>query len=245
MLKRNSLARDVEQVLLQRIAKGVYRVGDRLPTERELAESLGVSRGSVREALSRLHSMGLTRIVRGRGGGWFVEVPDSATLSHALSLMLMVKGVTNAALVEARIILAPPIAALAAERATAEDIAELEALCDVYEADSHSDAAHRAHVAFHVKLAEACGNPILQAAMIPLLDLVDTVANLARIARREGQEPPFSTLLRGVVDAIKARDPDRARSLMTKQVEAFADMLTSLEISPPWLAYRDMDPPAE
>lgn len=245
MLKRNNLSRDVEQVLLQRIAAGVYKVGDRLPTERELSESLGVSRGSVREALSRLHSMGLTRNVRGRGGGWFVEVPDSATLSHALSLMLMVKGVTTAALVEARIILAPPIAALAAERATAEDIAELEALCDVYEADPHAEAAHRAHLAFHLKLAEACGNPILQAAMTPLLHLVDTVANLARIARREEGPFPFAQLLRDVVAAIKARDPDRARVLITKQAEVFGDLLTSFEIRPPWLAERDARPPGE
>ena len=238
MLKRNNLSRDVEQVLLQRIAAGVYRVGDRLPTERELGESLGVSRGSVREALNRLHSLGLIRIVRGRGGGWFLDMPDSATLSHALSLMLMVNGVTNAALVEARIILAPPIAALAAERATAADIAELEALCDMYEADRRSEAAHRAHLAFHLKLAETCGNPILQASMTPLLHLVDTVANLARIARREDERFSFSRVLRGVVDAIKARDAEQARTLITEQVEAFGDMLASLEISPPWLASR-------
>jgi DNA-binding FadR family transcriptional regulator len=227
----------VADILLERITSGDYRVGERLPTERELAESLGVSRAGVREGLNRLQSMGLIVTVRGLGGGSIVQELDSRVLARALSLMLKTNGVTKDQLLEARVVLAPAIAALAAQRASDEDIHALEAISKGIDG-TRSDQAHRSMFAFHVRLTEACGNPILKAAMTPILDLVEPVADLARRRAREREQhsPAEQSEILDVMQAVKARDADRARAAMVKYMERFARLLDAMEIEPPWLA---------
>jgi GntR family transcriptional repressor for pyruvate dehydrogenase complex len=236
MLKRAILSRDIEDVLLSRIATGAYRVGDRLPTERELAETLGISRGAVREALNHLHRVGLIRIVRGKGGGWFVANPDSEIVSRALSVMLIAKGVTNESLVEARVTLAPPIAAFAAARATPRDIAVLEGLCDLIDTDEDPEAVHEARVAFHRKVAEMSGNPILEAAMVPLLHLVDTIGYQFSVThRRSGLSPIPTGPMRALTAALAAHSPEDARAAMMELMNSFAKNLQGSPLTPPWV----------
>jgi DNA-binding FadR family transcriptional regulator len=64
--------------------------------------------------------------------------------------------------------------------------------------------------AFHVRLTEACGNPLLEAAMTPILDLVEPVADLARRRARERSSPAEQSEILAVMQAVKARDPARA-----------------------------------
>jgi DNA-binding FadR family transcriptional regulator len=234
VLRRLSVSDSVADILLERITSGVYNVGERLPTERELAESLGVSRAGVREGLNRLQSMGLIVTVRGLGGGSIVQQLDSGVLTRALSLLLKMHGVTKEQLTEARIVLAPAIAALAAERASDEDIRALEDISKSIDG-TRSDQAHRSMFAFHVRLTEACGNPILKAAMMPILDLVEPVADLARRRARERSSPTEQSEILAVMRAVKARDPERARASMLKYMERFGRALDALEIEPPWL----------
>src|SRR5918995_1375877 len=92
--------------------------GERLPSETDLGESFGVSRSVVREALKRLQRAGLIKTVHGSGGGSFFQRPDLGAITEQLYFVLQLNGVTIANLMEARLILAPPMAALAAERAT-------------------------------------------------------------------------------------------------------------------------------
>ena len=235
MLRRLSVSDSVADVLLERITSGVYKVGQRLPTERELAESLGVSRAGIREGLNRLQSLGLIVTVRGLGGGSIVQELDSAFLARALALMLKVNGVTKEQLIEVRIVLAPAIAALAAQRATDVDIRALEDISRGIDG-TRSDQAHRSMFAFHVRLTEACGNPILKAAMTPILDLVEPVADLARIRARERSSPAEQSEILAVMQAVKAHDSERARASMVKYMERFRRTLDALEIEPPWLA---------
>jgi DNA-binding FadR family transcriptional regulator len=222
VLRRASISDSVAEIVLERITSGVYKVGDRLPTERQLAESLGVSRAGVREGLNRLQSMGLIVTVRGLGGGSIVQDFDSGFLARALALTLKMNGVTREQLMEARIVLAPEIAALAAQRATEDDIRALQEISTRIDG-TRSDEAHRAVYAFHLRLIEACGNPILKAAMSPVLDLVDPV------------EPEQSEVL-DIMRAVQARDPVRARASMMRYMERFGRALEALELEPAWLA---------
>lgn len=235
VLRRASVSDSVADILLGRITSGVYGVGERLPTERELAESLGVSRAGVREGLNRLQSMGIIVTVRGLGGGSIVQELDSAFLARALAFMLKVNGVTKEQLVEARIVLAPEIAALAAQRATDDDICALEAIAQGIDG-TRSDQAHRSMFAFHVRLTEACGNPILKAAMTPILNLVEPIADLARLRARERNSPGEQSEILAVMQAVKSRDPERARASMVRYMERFRRALDTLEVEPPWLA---------
>src|SRR5579859_2822002 len=116
-----------EQVAVQiesRILRGELRSGDRLPTERELAEQFHVSRTAVREAMKSLAQKGLVDMKPGRGT--LVIDGTSQAMKHSLNLMLKVgdSGLTEN-LVEVRSILEPEIAALAALRATEEHILAL------------------------------------------------------------------------------------------------------------------------
>jgi GntR family transcriptional repressor for pyruvate dehydrogenase complex len=235
VLRRAPVSDSVADILLERITSGVYKVGERLPTERELAESLGVSRAGIREGLNRLQSLGLIVTARGLGGGSRVRELDSAFLSRALALMLKVNGVTKEHLMEARSVLAPEIAALAAQRATDDDISTLEAIARRIDG-TRSDQAHRAMFAFHVQLTEMCGNPILKAAMTPILSLVEPVADIARLRARDRHPPGEQSEILAVMDAVRSRDPDRARTSMKKYMVRFGRALDTLEVEPPWLA---------
>lgn len=235
VLRRASVSDSVADILLGRITSGVYGVGERLPTERELAESLGVSRAGVREGLNRLQSMGIIVTVRGWGGGSIVQELDSAFLARALAFMLKVNGVTKEQLVEARIVLAPEIAALAAQRATDDDICALEAIARGIDG-TRPDQAHRSMFAFHLRLTEACGNLILKAAMTPILNLVEPIADLARLRARERNSPGEQSEILAVMQAVKSRDPERARASMIRYMERFRRALDTLEVEPPWLA---------
>jgi DNA-binding FadR family transcriptional regulator len=233
VLKRESVSDSVEKLLMDRIATGVYRVGERLPTEREFAESLGVSRTGIREALNRLQRVGLISTVRGLGGGSFVQEPDSAFLTDALSLMLKMKGITKDELIEARLVLAPAVAALAAQRLTPEELDGLEVLWDSMGEPGLSDE-HTKVFSFHVRLAEACGNTILRASMMPLLNLVEPVVDLATRTGQSGARE-LRPLLYDVLVAVRNRDSEAARGAMRTYMDRFGEYLTSLEVQPPWM----------
>src|SRR6266545_3703057 len=110
----------------RRVLNGDLRHGDRLPTERELAEQFGVSRTVVREAMKALAQKGLIQVRPGRGT--FVIDGTSQAMQHSLSLMMMIGQVgTIASLAEVREILEPEIAARAALRATEANIAAMQA----------------------------------------------------------------------------------------------------------------------
>ena len=186
------------------ILDGDVEAGARLG-QVELAETLGVSRTPVREALRRLTGEGLVVELTNRG----FRVAD-------LGLDAVMRRL------EVRLLLEPGIARLAAERATAEDRAALEALLETEaHADSstrHPDEAHDASRAFHILLARSTGNPEL----VSLLEGLWIVEVGRRLLARRLAEPDW--LLsdvaehRAILGAVAARDPDAAERLMREHV---------------------------
>lgn len=220
-LKRPSLASAVEERLIRRMLDGEFKPGDRLPSELELCDSLGVSRSVVREALKRLQRTGVVRTVHGSGGGSFFQSPDMSSLTEQLYLYLQLEGVTIAQLMEARTILAPPMAALAAERATQEDIEELERIWSAGgEGPESTRLPGELIEAFHLKLASMTRNPALEAAARPLIQLVTTAFTPAAGRMALAGEPSILALQWGVLDAVKKREPDMARRRMLELMEA-------------------------
>ena len=106
------------------ISEGRLKSGDRLPPERDLAERFRVSRASVREALRSLESMGLIEIRLGEGT--FVREISVDSLIEPLALVILTQREAVGELFEARRLLEPPIAGLAARRSTKEEIQEME-----------------------------------------------------------------------------------------------------------------------
>src|SRR5206468_8120079 len=112
----------------QLIAEGRFKSGDRLPPERELAEKFVVSRTSVREALRALESLGLIDIRPGEGT--FVREVSIDALVGPLALLMTTQREAIGELFEARRVLEPALAALAASRGTPDEVQEREAILD-------------------------------------------------------------------------------------------------------------------
>lgn len=204
-----------EQIVNQielRIEAGALRVGDQLPSERELAEQFGVSRTAVREAVKALRQKGLLEIRPGRGT--FITNGTSDTVRNSLG-MLMKIGITKGSgdLVEVREILEPEIAALAATRMTDECISAMQEAVNIMDtALDNVDVFVEADLDFHLALAEGTQNLI-----IPIL--MDSIIDLLR-EQRKRTGLTNGGLQRGqihhkkILDAVTRRDAQAARQAM-------------------------------
>ncbi len=141
------------------ILSGRLRPGDRLPTERELAEQFGVSRITIRDALRTLEAQGLVVIKVGAGGGPYVNMPDISVLTQSFDAHFQVHGSTFEELAEARIALETMAARLAAERATEEDLKLLEQASQA--PTTVVDGREITSIDFHAALVRATKNGVL------------------------------------------------------------------------------------
>src|SRR5437763_3184626 len=112
--------------LKKQISTGALIPGEKLPPERHMAQRFRTSRVSVREAYRSLEELGLLTIRRGAEGGAFIADLDHGPVMRSLSLMLRLGKTTNDEITEARLLIEPPIARLAARRARPEDIERLQ-----------------------------------------------------------------------------------------------------------------------
>lgn len=155
------VADDVVDRLVTAVGLGVYVAGQQLPTERELAGMLSVSRTSIRDALKQLTQHGYLEVRRGRKGGYFVLAdwgPDSA---QHVRRQLVAHWSEFEHIFDARTLVEPLIARTAAARRTADDIAVLEAAVQAYVDAADRDASRRADTALHLAVAQATHNPVL------------------------------------------------------------------------------------
>ncbi|HEY7415821.1 MAG TPA: FadR/GntR family transcriptional regulator [Ktedonobacteraceae bacterium] len=203
----------------KRILDGELRSGDRLPTERELAEQFQVSRTAVREAMKMLAQKGLVDMRPGRG----TIVIDGAheAMQHSIGLVMKLKlgevgGSDN--LVEVREILEVEIAGLAAARATAKEIAVMrEAVNVMDESLDDADAFIAADNNFHAALAEATQNTLI-------LILVNSIVHLLSEQRKQIFETGDGPL-RGqihhkrILESIVKHDPAAARAAMRAHLQ--------------------------
>jgi len=211
--------------LRQRIDGGALQPGDRLPTELALAAQYSVSRTVVREAVSRLRSMGL--LVARQGSGVFVAPRDAARpLAFDAAVLAHLGSVLD--VVEVRRALESEVAALAATRASTAQRAAIErALRQVDESVASGSAAVDEDLAFHQAIAEASGN-----AQFPRLlrHLEQYLRDAMAVTRRnESLEPEYMAQVRrehrAIADAIAARDSDAARAAAAEHMRQAARRL--------------------
>ncbi|ASK66728.1 GntR family transcriptional regulator [Brachybacterium avium] len=160
---RSSTYELVIDAIEDQIMNGALVVGDLLPPERELAARLRVSRAGVREAIRALEAYGVLRseVGSGRGAGTFVAAMPSAALERFLRLHVALSNFGRHEVIETRILLEQASAALAAERADADALAELERLLVVMDdPDVTREGFNDADTAFHVAIAQAGGNAL-------------------------------------------------------------------------------------
>ncbi len=212
VIQSSRLYEQIVQQIEESILKGELSEGSQLPAERDLAKQFGVSRTAVREAIKALQEKGLVDAFPGRGT--FITNETSNSMRRSLDRIIK-SGEPNgwAYLVEVREILEPEIAALAAVRATDQELATLKEALDVMDnAGQDSDAFIEADLDFHLSLAEAAANPIV-------LSLIDSIVVLLReqrllIFRVEGGPERGQHHHRRILEAIVRHDPQGARAAM-------------------------------
>jgi GntR family transcriptional repressor for pyruvate dehydrogenase complex len=159
-VKRRSLSDGIVEQLTSLIARQVLKPGQRIPSEKQFCQQFGVGRTSVREALRSLTTMGI--LESHAGDGTFVSAKLDRYLERAFQwgLLLDRKGVED--LVETRILLESQTAYLAAHRATADDLADIEQAIEGMEETVSDPKRYLEHdLRFHLRIAQATQNSIL------------------------------------------------------------------------------------
>ncbi|MGH7264728.1 MAG: FadR/GntR family transcriptional regulator [Candidatus Rokuibacteriota bacterium] len=205
------------------IADGQLKSGDRLPPERDLAERFRVSRTSVREALRALESTGLVAIRAGEGA--FVREVSVESLIEPLALVILNQREAIAELYEARRLLEPPIAGLAARRASPEEVHEL---ARILTAQAGEVAAGRTGLAqdaaFHATLAHSTHNRAITRIVTTLMDLL--TQSREESLRTPGRPERSHQDHRRILSAIEGRDALAAERAMLDHVIAVERLVT-------------------
>jgi len=204
------------------IKLGLLTPGARLPAERELCRQLGISRSTLRQALTALVQSGHLFATRGRSGGTFVaEAPPAADAPSAALLA----GWRDAC--DQRLAIELGVAVLAAERAEPEALAPLDDCVAVMDATLQDFPAYRqADVRWHIGLAEAAGSQRLLAAMTEaqglMTDLISYIAHPPELLAWTNQQHAKMLV------AVRRGDGDRAMRIMAEHLKGTEHVLAGL-----------------
>lgn len=219
MTRRSSA--DVASEVRRSIESGMYRRFERLPPSRRMAETYGVARNTLRDALYQLEKEGL--LETRAGSGTYVTAPNEAALPDAVGEAAPLE------LIDARFALEPHICRLCVLHGRREDFETLERLCDRMEAAAKDPATFaEADTEFHKALASATRNSLL----IWLIDQITAVRALEEWTRMrqltldEEIIATYNAQHRGLLEALRAREPESAAAAMKEHLETARLSLT-------------------
>lgn len=228
MIVRKSISDQVFDYLVDEIKGGRLKPGDKLDTERAMAEKLGVSRVSIREAVSSLNRMGV--LVTKQGGGTYVnsKIPDM--LSKAMDIYLVLDENLVLEFMEVRKLMESEAARLASENATPVDIKELreihekrKALTADKDAEPNHDLLYEYDRQFHRAIAKATHNTVFG-------NFIDAICTTLRIQQREASKmvdmPVRSNEFHEkILNAITEGNGPLAMELMTQHLEEVCESI--------------------
>lgn len=215
-IKKTRIHEEVFSQIHELIKEGRFKARDQLPSERELAEIFKVSRTSVREALRALESQGLI-VSRTGMGNFIVDLPVEALVGPLAHLLIDEKKAL-ADVFEMRKLIEPQIAALAAERATRKDVAQLKRIvAKQTEAVSSGTTGVEADAEFHFTIGRATRNQALQKLVSGLMELLSRSRedSLQTDVRRKASVDAHCR----IIGAIEMHDKTRARGEMLRHIE--------------------------
>jgi DNA-binding FadR family transcriptional regulator len=201
---------------------GILPAGSRLPAERTLADQLGISRSTLRQALTTLVQSGHLVSTRGRAGGTFVT--ERPPLTEALEVMPF--GPEARAVLDFRVAIEAGAALLAAERSTEEELDRLDVQVQRMAEAGEFESYRRADIRFHIGVAEAADSPRLVAAMSEvqgqMSDLITLIAHPPEVLTHSNDQH------RRLVRLLRRRDGPRAVRLMREHMEGTEHILAGL-----------------
>ena len=220
------IADDVVDRLVTAIALGVYVPKQQLPTERELASMLGVSRTSVREALKQLTETGYLEVRRGRNGGYFVLANWGPSSAEHVRRHLVPNWEEFEHLFDARTLVEPLIARTAAQRCTLSDTQVITTALQAYLDAPDHNASRTADSSLHQAIAEATHNPLL---------VTISLEFRTRVSLNLGAEPYSDEVRRTailqhkeLVEAVTTGDADAAADIAARHFTLSEDLIREL-----------------
>ncbi len=224
-VKQSKAYQDVVEQIQESIMAGTLKAGCLLPAERELKEQFGISRGTLREALRVLEQKGLIEIRTGVSGGSMVREINSDNLSDNLGLLIRNCAVSLKDLAEFREEMEGGVAALAAERVGADDVALLKALlveAEGYLSQGRSgwDAFIRTDEQLHLALARMSGNLLFQTVLQSLYANIHTYYVKYLPVNQTLLQENYTDLC-NIVAAVILRNSEDARAVAQSHVRRF------------------------
>ena len=225
-VRLRSAAEHIADRLVTAIALGEFVPGQRLPTERDMAAMLGVSRTTVREAIHRLSALGHVEVRRGRNGGTFVISDAGPEATEMIRRTLLPEWERFERLFDFRQLIEPLIARVAAERRTDQDVPVIRDILQAYVDAGDREASRAADEALHATIARATHNPYLVALSASIR---------GEISLGFGAEP-YSSQIRAravgdhgaLADAVIGGDPERALEVARKHFAITESVLREL-----------------
>ncbi|MEN6349621.1 MAG: FadR/GntR family transcriptional regulator [Syntrophomonas sp.] len=213
-IKTKKIYEEIMEQLKDMISNGELKPGEKLPSEREMAESLGVSRASVREALTALEAIGILDIHPGEGT--YVRETSVSRVFEPLAMVLAVERNPGIQMMEIRRILETESAALAAIRATEENLNNIGQILENMKAAKSIQEAVELDLKFHYSIAEATQNSILLRMMNTIADLMHHTFRSVReqLYADPSKGPRVITEHQAIFDAIQAGNPVLAKRKM-------------------------------
>ena len=229
-IRPKKISEEIVGQIKQLISKGDLKPGDRIPSERDLATMMGVSRPSVREAIMVLEAMGF--LDSRQGGGTFVRALTEGSIMDPLAKLVEKKDPELLrSLAEVRMGLESWSAYLAAQRAVDEDLAELRRIYAVMEKqaarggwDSEVDAE------FHYAITAASHNSLQMHVLDSIHSIFHTTIQVALMEfyQEEGHVQLLLTHHREIMEAIAAHEPERARQKMMEHLSMVEKKMAQL-----------------
>ena len=214
-------AADIAALMRREISKGNLRLHDRLPAERSLAQTYGVARGTIREALMRLEEENYVDIRPGSGTYVVHQQPEPSAQA--------IEQANPLELIDARFALEPHICRLAVLHGRRADFDALERLCERME-NSLGDAQGfaEADTDFHRTLASCTGNRLLIwiIGQINSVRAQDEWTRMRHLTLDEGIMSSYNVQHRQILNAIRTREPERAANMMKEHLETARLSLT-------------------
>lgn len=213
----------VAQRLLDRIVSGNLSPGSSLGTEADLLQQYDVSRPTLRESLRILEAQGVLELRPGPKGGIIVTMPGTDILAHGLSVYLRMHDVPFVAVLRAREVIEPGLAAEAAENGTEEDFAAMQASIDRMLEVDHQDDFLEENRNFHSLIAHASRNHVM----------IIFWSTISMVAAGEGHGIQFTTgnqkrvaeAHQRILDACRGRDSAAAAACMREHMREFEQLI--------------------
>ena len=223
-----SLIREVKDTLLDWMRQGKYPAGSQLPSVPELVRRLGVSRTVVREMLQGLAAMNLVEMRPGLGCYVRWVSPDLVVNAEAMAPLLDIETLIEVAV--ARRAIEGGVARLAAQTATAADFEEMEDLIDsIAMLARKSRPMHEATPAFHVALARATHNKVLERVVASFNSLMASAGEVIEHAHAGSRYRSAEVAShRRLLNVLRLRDPERAQREMEDHVDKTINQLRSI-----------------